>query len=89
MILLVYDSNDNIVDSELYWDFDEIINAINRKLKYLAFVKYDKKYIGEQKYFKYTRIKFYKFKGIETFFQLLENGTIRLYICLGVYKVKL
>lgn len=86
LILLVYDGNDNIVDSELYWDFDEVISAINRKLKYLAFVKYEKKYIEGQKYFKYTKIKFYKFKGVETFFKLLKNGTIRLYICLGVYK---
>lgn len=39
-----------------------------------------------QDYFKYSSISFYKFKGIETFFELVEKGIIRIYICLGVYK---
>ena len=53
---------------------------------YLALVKYDSKLINTEKYFKYVNINFYKFKGIDTFFELIEKGLIRVYICLGVYK---
>ena len=89
----VYDENNNSFqlevnrkDKSIDWDFDEIIGAIKRKLNHLALVKYDKKRIYGQDYFKYSSISFYKFKGIETFFELIEKGIIRIYICLGVYK---
>jgi len=84
--LCVYDKDNVLVDKKLYWDFVDVITAIERKLNYLALVKYDSKIINRNKYFKYDSIKFYKFKGVDTFFELLEKGLIRIYICLGVYK---
>lgn len=84
--LNIYNKNNILIDKSIYWDFEDIISAINRKLNYLALVKYDSKLINNSKYFKYDSIKFYKFKGVDTFFELVEKGFIRIYICLGVYK---
>lgn len=84
--LYIYDSNDILIDKNIYWDFEDIISAIKRKLNYLALIKYNSKLIDNQKHFKYTNINFYKFKGVDTFFELIEKGIIRVYICLGVFK---
>lgn len=84
--LCIFNRKKQVFNKSIYWDFDEIIGAIKRKLNHLALVKYDKKRIYGQDYFKYSSISFYKFKGIETFFELVEKGIIRIYICLGVYK---
>lgn len=84
--LCVYDKGNMIIDKKLYWEFEDIISAVKRKLNYLALVKYDSKLINRKKYFKYDSIKFHKFKGIDRFFELLETGLIRIYVCLGVYK---
>lgn len=84
--LCIYDVNEKLIEKDIYWDFEDIISATKRKLNYLAFVKYDSKLINKEKYFKYTNINFYKFKGIDTFFELLEKGLIRMYICLSIYK---
>ncbi len=86
MYLYIYNKSGILINKSLYWDFDDIISAIKRKLNYLALVKYDSKLINTEKYFKYVNINFYKFKGIDTFFELIEKGLIRVYICLGVYK---
>lgn len=86
MYLYIFNKNGILINKSIYWDFEDIISAIKRKLNYLALVKYDSKLINNQKYFKYNNINFYKFKGIDTFFELIEKGFIRIYICLGVYK---
>lgn len=86
MFLYIYDKSDVLINKSIYWDFEDIISVVKRKLNYLALVKYDSKLINNKKYFKYTNIRFYKFKGVDTFFELIEKGFIRIYICLGVYK---
>lgn len=75
-----------MINKSIYWDFEDIISVVKRKLNYLALVKYDSKLINNEKYFKYTNISFYKFKGVDKFFELIEKGFIRVYICLGVFK---
>lgn len=84
--LYVYDKQNRLIDKNIYWDFEEIENVVERKLNYLCFVKYDSKLVSGNKYYKYVDMKFFKFKGMDTFFRLLENGNIRIYFCLGVYK---
>lgn len=84
--LYIYDKNNKLLDNNIYWDFDDIINTIKRKLKTLALVKSNKKIINDIEYFHYKSINFYRLKDISIFFKLLEKGIIRLYICLGLYK---
>lgn len=84
--LYVYDKNNALIDNNIYWDFDEIINVIKRKLNILALIKSSKIIKNNLEYFHYNSINFYKFKSIDNFFKLLEDGIIRIYICLGIYK---
>lgn len=84
--ICIYDRWNNLIDNELYWDFDDIKSAIKRKLRNLALIKYNKKIISNLEYFKYESIKFYKLKDFSTFMELLEKGIIRIYVCLGIYK---
>lgn len=84
--LYVYNKHNILVDKSVFWDFIDINDTLNRKLSYLSFVKYNSKLIKGEKHFHYNEIKFYKLKGIDKFFEALENGNIRIYFCLGVYK---
>lgn len=84
--LLVHNKNNHLTEKKVYWDFDDVISMINRKLKALAIIKYRKKELGNTNYFKYEKINFYKLKDINTFFNLIEEGLIKIYICLSVYK---
>ena len=43
LFLLVYDLKGNLVEREVYWDFDILEEKINRKLKILALVKHIQK----------------------------------------------
>lgn len=83
---MIYDENKNLIEEKIYWDFEDIIGVIKRKLNTLALVKSSKYLINNVEYFKYENIEFYKFKGIDTFFNLIEDGYIRIYINLGVYR---
>lgn len=84
--LNVYDKSNNLIDNKIYWDFDDIISAINRKLKNLAIVKAKRKVMNKCEYFLFESIMFYKFKTIDAFFKFLKEGYIRIYFCLSVYK---
>lgn len=84
--LYIYDKTNKLIDNNMYWDFDDIKNVIQRKLKTLALIKYNKKIKNNLEYFLYDNIHLYKFKKIYTFLNLLEEGIIRIYICLGIYK---
>lgn len=84
--LCVSDKNGKLIEKDIYWDFEDIRSAIERKLNYFAFVKYDSKIIDKENFFKYTSMNCYKLKGIDSFFELLEKGLIRIYICLSIYR---
>lgn len=86
VFLCIYNPKNILIEKKIYWDFEDIITMINNKLLYLAIVKYRSIIKNSEKYFKYNSINFYKFKNISTFFDLVNNGVIKLSICLGVYK---
>ena len=81
-----YNKTNKLIDNNIYWDFDDITSAIERKLKILALIKSNRKTKNNIEYFHYQSINFYKLKSISTFLKLLEEGVIRIYICLGIYK---
>lgn len=57
-----------------------------RKINVLAIINADYKKMGGIEYFKYSTIHFYRFKGIETFIDLLEKGLIRISFKVGVFR---
>lgn len=84
--LCFYNSDDRIIDKETYWSFEDIEKMIERKLKYLAFIKAWPKRAGGKIYYKYVSMNIYKIKGFDTFLNLINQGKIRVNIQLGVYK---
>lgn len=84
--LYIYDKNFILLNNDIYWDLDDINAILNRKLKKLALIFYNKAVINNYEYFNYKEISFYKFNGKHCFYELLEKGIIRLYLSLGIYK---
>lgn len=67
LYLIIYNKNKEIIENEVYWDFDILKEKLYRKLKYLAYIKAKKKKINNKKYFKYYEMKIYKLRNFETF----------------------
>ena len=70
---------------DVSWSFSLIKNKIEQKIKKLAIIKAENKFINNTEYFYYKRIEFYKNKGFDTFLELIENGTIKICFKLSVY----
>ena len=86
LTLNVYDNYGYLIDSRSSWSFDLLKEKLHKKLKYLAFVNAERKYIDSQLYFKYTNIDFYKLTDFDKFIELIENGNIRVSFRIGIYK---
>jgi hypothetical protein len=84
--LVVFDSQDNIIENESYWSFDTIEEKLLRKMKYLAYIIADRRYINHAEYFKYNQIDFYQLGNFETFLELMNKGLIRICFRIGVFK---
>ena len=82
--LKVYDLKGNLIEKDVYWDFDDIKEKLYRKLTFLALFKADSKKIEKCEYFKYVSLTFYKLKDFNTFLNLLEIGIIRLNFKLNI-----
>ena len=86
VILKIYDAKNNLVNNDIYWDFDTLENKLKSKLSYLAIVNSKKKIINSCNYYAYTDLKCYKLKSFSTFLKLLSIGIVTLNIKTGVYK---
>lgn len=86
IFLLIFNSKKELIEDIVYWDFNILQEKLYRKLKYLAFIKADKLSTKNKKYFKYYMMKIYKLKNFETFINLIENGTIRISLKIGVFR---
>lgn len=86
LFLLIFDKNNCLIEKKIYWDFDDIIKTIERKLKTLAIVKFESKKTNGQNHFHYTNINYYNIKSTIVFFKLIELGKIKINIDLGVYR---
>lgn len=86
IILTIYDKNEKILESEVYWSFDILEEKLYRKLSYLALIKADKKVINKKKYYKYYEMKIYALKDFNTFLKLMEKGIIRICFKIGIFR---
>ena len=84
--VLAYSKSTGIIDPNISWSFDFLKEKVDRKLKYLALIKADTYHSFDLQYFKYYDIKFYMFRGFNTFLSLIENGTINVTFSIGCYK---
>lgn len=86
IFLLVFDSKNNLIDTDTAWSFDIINEKLTRKLSFLAIIDADKKNLNGHTHFRYKKICFYKLKSFDTFINLLEKGYIRISFRIGTFK---
>lgn len=75
-----------LIEKCVFWRFDDLKEKIERKIKYLAIIKSEKKFHNNNIYYKYNQINIYKIKPFETFIKLLKEDVIRLDLKINVYK---
>ena len=86
--LLIYNSKIRMIDNSTYWEFDDLKNALERKLHYLAIVFVWQKILNKQKYYKYFKYNIYKLSNFNTFLKLLSTGIITITFSIDIYKNK-
>lgn len=84
--LLIYNKKEELIEREVYWEFDTLKEKIERKLNYLALVQaYFKKNSNDGfEYFKYFNMKIYNLRNFGKFLELLECGVIRINFKLNI-----
>lgn len=82
--LEIYDKKNNLIEKNVYWDFDIIKQKLYRKLKVLALIKAYNKKIGDKEYFKYNELKIYELKNFDIFINLIEKDIVRINFKLNI-----
>lgn len=83
--LCIYNRSSKLIERKVYWSFEYLEERLNLKLKKLAIVNAWPRKIDGNDYFKYYKIDFFGLRGFDRFLDLLENGTIKLIIKVGIY----
>ena len=86
IFLKVINMNMDLLENYVFWDFDELEERLNKKLKYLAVVNASKRYTHGIAYYHYKRIDFYYLKDFNTFLKLIEQGIICITFHIGIVK---
>ena len=86
IFLEVYDNFFHLIERECFWNFSSLEERLFRKLRYLAFIKAEKKVVNTNTYFRYTDISFYQLKDFRNFLILIENGEIQICFKVGVFR---
>lgn len=86
IFLNIFNCKKNLIEKEVFWDFDILKEKLYRKLKYLAIIKAKKKLVNGEKFFKYYKMDVYKLKNFDTFIYLIEKGIIRVSLKIGVFR---
>ena len=85
--LHIYNSNKHLMDnSTIIWPYEIIKDKLENKLKFLAYIEYQRKYENKTEYFKFIDIQFYDFTDFDTFIKLIKQQKIKISFNLGVYR---
>lgn len=84
--LLIYNLKGQLLEENVYWDFDILKEKLERKLTVLAFIKACSKYSNQDgcEYFKYNKLEIYNLKNFEAFIDCIEKGVIRINFKLNI-----
>lgn len=88
LLLSISDRFFNNIEKTTYWDLALLKEKLERKLQYLALIKAWPNRINGKEYYKYYDIEFYKLKRFKDFLALIEDGTIRVFLNIGINKTK-
>lgn len=83
---IVLNNNLQIVNDEVSWSFDLLRERLLQKLKFLAIIEADCKFINGIEYFKYRSLELYQLEKFETFLKLIEDGIIKVTFKIGVIR---
>lgn len=83
--LIVTDKNDKILDNITSWSFDLLQEKLERKLKYLCYIKIDKYYFRNKMYIKYQNDNYYILKSFDSFIKLIDSGKINITFRIGIF----
>lgn len=78
-------SEDKLISNDVFWSFDALKNALEKKLKYICLVSAEEKIINDEVYFKYTDIELYDGLTFENFLEALSKGDIYIDTRIGTY----
>ncbi|MCI8794949.1 MAG: MvaI/BcnI restriction endonuclease family protein [Bacilli bacterium] len=84
--LKILNMNMDVIEDDVYWEFDAIEERLCRKLKYLAVINASKKKVDGKDYYHYKNINFYKLKDFFVFLKLIEMGIICIEFHIGVFR---
>lgn len=76
MYLAIYDFNHNLIEKEAYWDFSELKEKLECKLKYLAIILAKEQNHNYCDYYNYVELYCYILKDFETFLDLIDKNII-------------
>lgn len=80
LLLVVYDVDFNVLENEVFIDFDTIKTHLEVKLSSLALVYASKKVIDGIDHYRYYSLNIYELISFEKFLHLLENNIINVSI---------
>lgn len=84
--LQIFNLQKKLMNDEIYWNFDSLQKKLEIKLKYLALIYLEKKYVKGTQYCKYNKLIIYKLKDFNIFIELIEQGIIEITISTGYTK---
>lgn len=82
----VYNLDYKLINKDIYWDFDTIIEKMYRKNEKLAIFTFRKIFKDNDIMIKYTNLNFYKIKEVFEFIYLIRIGKIYVVLKTGVFK---
>ena len=86
VVLNVYDSYTcELINHDIAWSFDMLKEKLERKLKYLLFVKVNSKFEHNRVYFHYSEYCLYKLKNFDSFLNAIESGYVRVTFKIGAH----
>lgn len=84
--LEIRDLNTNkLEDLEVYWSFNDIAKALEKKLKTIAILHGDEKVENGQRYVRFTKMNIITGLTLEKMIKALEKGDLYIDIRIGVY----
>lgn len=83
LCLVILDREFNVINENIYWDFETIKARLNTKLNYLAVIKGYPYKIKNETFYKYTNLEIFKLKSFDIFLKLIENDEIHITFNIG------